>query len=211
MWWRHRIPAGGSSLRGVPYRPFRSLRARAPLSFRLRGSALPPSRVVSRPRSHRAHALRRCARAARGQCCTRPVASWIGSDFEAQGSRTFCRRLEGSSMSRDVNAVALSGVALLGLVALAVKPKYVSGRASPRRARLLVSGRTIDPSAAVRSARRMNRAAGVLATAVLADSAVEHYRGSFHNKAMVAPLVTAALSLAVSAHGNADKRPIRHR
>jgi len=56
----------------------------------------------------------------------------------------------------------------------------------------------------------MNRAAGVIATAVLADSAVEHYRGSFHNKAMVTPLVTAALSLAVSAHGNADKRPAAH-
>ena len=113
-------------------------------------------------------------------------------------------------MSRDVNAVALSGVALLGLVALAVKPKSISGTVSSRRARLLVSERTIDPSDAVRSARRMNRAAGVIATAVLADSAVEHYRGSFHNKAMVTPLVTAALSLAVSAHGNADKRPAAH-
>ena len=51
----------------------------------------------------------------------------------------------------------------------------------------------------------------MIATSVLADSAIEHYRGSFHNKAMVAPLVTAALSLAVSAHGNADKRPAAHR
>jgi hypothetical protein len=57
----------------------------------------------------------------------------------------------------------------------------------------------------------MNRAAGVIATSVLADSAVEHYRGSFHNKAMIAPLVAATLSLAVSAHGNADKRPAAHR
>ncbi|HEX5327744.1 MAG TPA: hypothetical protein VFW75_13835 [Acetobacteraceae bacterium] len=57
----------------------------------------------------------------------------------------------------------------------------------------------------------MNRAAGVIATSVLADSAIEHYRGSFHNKAMVTPLVTAALSLAVSAHGSADKRPMAHR
>jgi hypothetical protein len=56
----------------------------------------------------------------------------------------------------------------------------------------------------------MNRAAGLIAGSVLADSAVEHYRGSFHNKAMVAPLVTSALSLAVSAHGNADSRPSAH-
>ena len=57
-----------------------------------------------------------------------------------------------------------------------------------------------------RAARRLNRGCALLSASVLADSAVEHYRGSFHNKAMVAPLVTAALSLAVSAHGNADKR-----
>jgi hypothetical protein len=57
----------------------------------------------------------------------------------------------------------------------------------------------------------MNRAAGMIATSVLADSAIEHYRGSFHNKAMVIPLVTAALSLAVSAHGSFDRRPAAHR
>jgi hypothetical protein len=59
---------------------------------------------------------------------------------------------------------------------------------------------------AVRAARRLNRAAGVLATSVLADSAVEHYRGSFHNPAMVAPLVSAGLTLAMSVHGVADRR-----
>jgi hypothetical protein len=61
------------------------------------------------------------------------------------------------------------------------------------------------------AARRLNRAAGVLATSVLADSAVEHYRGSFENRAMFAPLVTAALSLAVSGHGVADTSPRAHR
>lgn len=67
-----------------------------------------------------------------------------------------------------------------------------------------------DP-AAVRAARRMNRAAGLLAAAVLGDSAVEHYRGAFHNPAMIAPLASATLSLAASAHGNADHRPTAHR
>jgi hypothetical protein len=83
--------------------------------------------------------------------------------------------------------------AILGLAALALT------RTAPR-------GR-----AAVHAARRMNRAAGVIAASVLADSAIEHYRGSFHNKAMVAPLVTATLSLAASLHGNADKQPAAHR
>jgi hypothetical protein len=44
-----------------------------------------------------------------------------------------------------------------------------------------------------------------LATSVLVDSGVEHYRGSFHNPAMFAPLVTAGLSLAASAHGHGDR------
>lgn len=61
-----------------------------------------------------------------------------------------------------------------------------------------------------RAARRLNRAAGVLAASVLADSAVEHYRGQFHNRAMYTPLLVSALSLAVSAHGTADKRPAAH-
>ncbi len=73
---------------------------------------------------------------------------------------------------------------------------------------------TVDPesggSATVRAARSLNRAAGTLATSVLLDSAVEHYRGSFKNKAMYTPLVTSALTLLVSLHGTADKRPAAH-
>jgi hypothetical protein len=65
-------------------------------------------------------------------------------------------------------------------------------------------------SPAVRAARRLNRAAGLLATSVLADSAVEHYRGSFHNPAMIAPLISSGLSLAVSLHGHIDQRAGAH-
>lgn len=111
-------------------------------------------------------------------------------------------------MTRDSTAVAASGAALLGLAALALtRQRHCQAPVPTTR----LPAPTIDPGAAVRAARRMNRAAGVIAASVLADSAVEHYRGAFHNKAMVAPLVTAALSLAVSAHGNADKRPQAHR
>ena len=49
--------------------------------------------------------------------------------------------------------------------------------------------------ATLRAARRLNRATGVLATSVLLDSAVEHYRGSFNNPAMVMPLIVSALAL----------------
>ncbi len=68
-----------------------------------------------------------------------------------------------------------------------------------------------DPAITVRAARRLNRSAGVLATSVLLDSAVEHYRGSFKNKAMLTPLVVSALTLLISAHGLRDKRPFEHR
>ena len=63
----------------------------------------------------------------------------------------------------------------------------------------------------VRAARRLNSAAGMIAASVLADSAMEHYRGDFHNKAMWTPIVSAALSLAVSVHGQADRRTGAHR
>jgi hypothetical protein len=66
-------------------------------------------------------------------------------------------------------------------------------------------------SATVLAARRLNRAAGTLATSVLADSAVEHYRGSFKNKAMFTPIIVSALTLATSIHGTSDMRPFASR
>ena len=74
----------------------------------------------------------------------------------------------------------------------------------------LLSAPAVPRSVTNRAARRLNRAAGVLAASVLADSAVEHYRGQFHNKAMYTPLAVSALSLLVSAHGVADKRQSAH-
>ena len=58
--------------------------------------------------------------------------------------------------------------------------------------------------------RRLNASAALLALSVLADSAVEHYRGSFQNRAMYTPLVAAALTLGVSLFGAADARAKRH-
>ncbi|MGH8260985.1 MAG: hypothetical protein ACREUG_14995 [Steroidobacteraceae bacterium] len=63
----------------------------------------------------------------------------------------------------------------------------------------------------VRAARRLNRATGLLATSVLLDSAIEHFRGSFRNRFMLVPPAVSALTLAVSAHGTADRRPLAHR
>jgi hypothetical protein len=67
-------------------------------------------------------------------------------------------------------------------------------------------GRAVVSSAA----RQLNLGAALLALAVLADSAVEHYRGSFQNRAMYAPLASAALALGGSLHGTLDRRAVRH-
>ncbi len=66
------------------------------------------------------------------------------------------------------------------------------------------------PAPHVDAARGLNRAAGMLAASVLIDSAMEHYRGDFHNDAMWAPLVASSLSIAVSLHGQLDPRHGAH-
>src|SRR5665213_901695 len=50
------------------------------------------------------------------------------------------------------------------------------------------------------AARRIDWGAALLALAALSDSGIEHYRGSFHNQAMYAPLAVSALTLAASLH-----------
>lgn len=45
------------------------------------------------------------------------------------------------------------------------------------------------------AARLTSAGAGILAGAVLLDSGVEHYRGSFHNPAMLLPLAASGLSI----------------
>lgn len=118
-------------------------------------------------------------------------------------------------MSRHAASSPLSG--LLGIAVLtgvsAMLAHSAAGRARQRRPWRSLARSAPDPGprSAVRAAQRMNRAAGVLAVAVLCDSALEHYRGSFHNPGMFAPLLGASLSLAVSAHGHADPSPVAHR
>jgi hypothetical protein len=66
------------------------------------------------------------------------------------------------------------------------------------------------PGAIDDAARQLNLGAALLALAVLADSAVEHYRGSFRNRAMYVPLVSASLALGGSLYGTLDRRATRH-
>ncbi|MEK6346664.1 MAG: hypothetical protein V4764_04255 [Burkholderia sp.] len=78
----------------------------------------------------------------------------------------------------------------------------------------LTRGRRTRPDTAtqahVEAARTFNRSSALLALSVLADSAMEHYRGSFDNPAMFAPLAASVGSLLAGAHGGRDRAPQRH-
>ena len=113
-------------------------------------------------------------------------------------------------MSNDNDLLVGAGLVLSALAATAMLQPRTTELRAPRAVPAMRPSLP-RPGAAVRAARRLNRAAGMLATSVLADSSVEHYRGSFKNKAMYTPLVVSALTLATSIHGTADMRPLAHR
>lgn len=106
-------------------------------------------------------------------------------------------------------ALSVAGIVLASDAALQRSP--IRGR--PRRRGLVppvLRDLPLAEQSTVTAARRLNRAAGTLAASVFADSAVEHYRGSFKNKAMLTPLIVSALSIATSVHGTNDRRPLAH-
>ena len=94
-------------------------------------------------------------------------------------------------------------IEMLGRVATAALPRL-------RAASHLI--RTDGPGDAIsaKAGRQLNLGAAILALAVLADSGLEHYRGSFRNKAMFAPLAVSTLTLGASLFGAMDTRPRRH-
>jgi hypothetical protein len=103
---------------------------------------------------------------------------------------------------------ALGAVGLLSLVQIARVGRRASagprGRRDPHRQ---------DARAGYASAetRALHGAAALLALSVLADSAVEHYRGSFENPGMYAPLITSALTLIAGTSGGLGRSERRAR
>ena len=106
-------------------------------------------------------------------------------------------------------ALGLAGIALVSDFILQGPSAGGRGRRHVLLPPVLRTAPFTEP-ATVTAARRLNRAAGTLAASVFADSAIEHYRGSFKNKAMLTPLIVSALSIATSIHGTADRRPLAH-
>ncbi|MDN5864507.1 MAG: hypothetical protein L0I62_04740 [Gammaproteobacteria bacterium] len=106
-------------------------------------------------------------------------------------------------------AIGAAGALLCGRTKPTRRKRQPPPRSAMERARREAERPPQAPT--VKAARRLNRAAGLIALSTLLDSAVEHYRGSFHNKAMYTPLVVSALTLYVSYHGTGDRRPAVHR
>jgi hypothetical protein len=106
--------------------------------------------------------------------------------------------------------IALAAAGLGGAVSTRLSRRTAHSPAAPIRL-LDTKRQESNNSASVLAARRLNRAAGILATSVLVDSGIEHYRGSFKNKAMFTPLVVSVLTVGTSIHGTADTRPAAHR
>ena len=104
-------------------------------------------------------------------------------------------------IARQTRRALRRGTAWAGQAPASTREIAPSSRGLPVPLRAPPVGRDI----CVKAARRLNRAAGLLAASVLADSAVEHYRGGFANPAMYAPLVSASLSLLASVHGHVDR------
>lgn len=108
---------------------------------------------------------------------------------------------------RQLQTGALAALAIAAGVAVRRHGPVSAPRDRRRRDRIVPRG----SQAIIDTARRLNRASGLIATSTLLDSAIEHYRGSFHNKAMITPLVASALTIAVSVHGTGDRRSAAHR
>lgn len=70
--------------------------------------------------------------------------------------------------------------------------------------------REAEPQWRNTAGRKLNLSSGLLALSVLADSGLEHYRGSFQNRLMYLPLGVAAVTLAASAFGMMDDRAKSH-
>jgi hypothetical protein len=96
---------------------------------------------------------------------------------------------------------------LLGLTAIATiaSAALLARRREPERCD--VAARPDSETPANKAAAQLDRASAMLAASALMDSAVEHYRGSFHNKAMYVPLGVSALTLAASVRDTMGAAP----
>jgi hypothetical protein len=104
----------------------------------------------------------------------------------------------------------LGAATAVGVVALARATPANPAKLVPRQPAAANAQPPAKSEDTTLAARRLNRAAGTIATSVLMDSAIEHYRGEFRNKAMYTPLAASTLTLLASFHGHRDFQPKAH-
>ena len=94
-----------------------------------------------------------------------------------------------------LGAAGVAAAALIGDTVF-LKTRPAERRLPPWRRRRTAGG----------EARALHGASALLGASVLADSAVEHYRGSFENPGMYTPLVVSALTIAAGLDGATGER-----
>ncbi len=110
-------------------------------------------------------------------------------------------RGSGAGWASDPKVVKTLGAVVLGaagLGAVALAGDFVRLEMRPPERKLPGWLRPRRDSA---EARALHGASALLGASVLADSAVEHYRGSFENPGMYTPLIVSALTLAAGVDG----------
>lgn len=109
-------------------------------------------------------------------------------------------RPAGGLLTTDRRGPPVSNKALVaagaGLLAFGLAGLLLRGRRSP-------PPHKADPFE--NCTRDMNRAAAMLAASVVADSAMEHFRGNYNNRAMYVAPAAAALTMATALSGHAPK------
>lgn len=123
-------------------------------------------------------------------------------------------KARGAAMIEAARAAAVirkRDVSLASLHAMAreLSRKYASGVSKAHSPYVSLFGRhRLVPDSS--TGRQINVAAALLSLSVLGDSGIEHYRGSFQNRAMYVPLGVSALALAASLFGAVDPRAKSH-
>jgi hypothetical protein len=119
-------------------------------------------------------------------------------------------KVEGAGMAA---VAAISAGVLAALASRSAKTSLRPALSAPAPRRLALFGRRRNAAddVSARAAQQLNTSSALLALSVLADSSIEHYRGMFHNKGMVLPLLASAATLATSLHGTRDRTSEAHR
>ncbi|HWE46206.1 MAG TPA: hypothetical protein VG407_09260 [Caulobacteraceae bacterium] len=112
-------------------------------------------------------------------------------------------------IGQDPPAARAAGLAVLGVAGVAA---LATSLATTRRRRVkTVPRKRSDVVPARAEARGLHAAASLLALSVLADSATEHYRGSYENPGMYTPLITSGVTAAHAASAAASGRTAHSR